>query len=125
MTLKERAKQIKTEIPAVFIAIKDKRTPWYAKALGGLAVVYALSPIDLIPDFIPIFGMLDDLIILPILIAWTIRLIPKEVVMEARQTAATMWASGTPKKWVYAIPFLVIWLFVLFLIAKAVIPSFQ
>ncbi|MCK7486794.1 MAG: YkvA family protein [Bacillus subtilis] len=124
MTLKERAKQIKTDIPAVFLAIKDRRTPWYAKALGGLAIVYALSPIDLIPDFIPFFGMLDDLIILPILITWTIRLVPKDVLAEARQTAATLWASGAPKKWRYAIPFVAIWLFVLFLLAKAFIPGF-
>ncbi len=124
MTLKERAKQIKTDIPAVFLAIKDRRTPWYAKALGGMAIVYALSPIDLIPDFIPFFGMLDDLIILPILIAWTIRLVPKDVLAEARQTAATLWASGTPKNWLYAIPFVAIWLFVLFLLAKAFIPGF-
>jgi uncharacterized membrane protein YkvA (DUF1232 family) len=123
MTLKERAKQIKTDIPAVLIAIKDKRTPWFAKALGGLAVVYALSPIDLIPDFIPFFGMLDDLIVLPILVTWTVRRIPKEVLAEARQTAATLWASGTPKKWTYAIPFVAIWLFVLFLLAKTLIPG--
>ena len=67
--LKDRAKKLKTDIPAVFLALKDKRTPWYAKILAAVIVVYALSPIDLIPDFIPVFGYLDDLIILPALIA--------------------------------------------------------
>ena len=67
--LKDRAKKLKTDIPAVFLALKDKRTPWYARILAAVIVVYALSPIDLIPDFIPVLGYLDDLIILPALIA--------------------------------------------------------
>ena len=59
--LKDRAKKLKTDIPAVFLALKDKRTPWYARILAAVIVVYALSPIDLIPDFIPVLGYLDDL----------------------------------------------------------------
>ena len=56
MSLKERAKQLKIDIPAVFLALKDKKTPWYARLLAALTVVYALSPIDFIPDFIPVLG---------------------------------------------------------------------
>ena len=63
MSLKDRAKQLKTDIPAVFLALKRKETPWHAKLLAGLTVGYALSPIDLIPDFIPVLGYLDDLIL--------------------------------------------------------------
>lgn len=64
MNLKERARQLKTDIPALFLAMKEKGTPFAAKLVGGITLVYALSPIDLIPDFIPVIGYLDDLIIL-------------------------------------------------------------
>jgi len=76
MNLKERARQLKIDIPAVFLSLKSKKTPVMAKILAGLTIGYALSPIDLIPDFIPVIGYLDDLLILPLLIALTIRLIP-------------------------------------------------
>lgn len=65
MTLKERAQSLKRDIPAVFLALKDKDTPISAKVLAGITVCYALSPVDLIPDFIPVLGYLDDLILLP------------------------------------------------------------
>ena len=84
MNLKERAKKLKTDIPAVFLALKHKETPFLAKFLAGLTVAYALSPIDLIPDFIPVIGYLDDLLLLPLLVAWTIKLIPPEVMEECR-----------------------------------------
>ena len=67
--LRDRAKKLKTDVPAVFLALKDKRTPWYAKITAGIVVIYALSPVDLVPDFIPVLGYLDDVIILPALIA--------------------------------------------------------
>ncbi len=75
--LKERAKKLKTDIPALFLALKDKETPILAKVFAAITVLYALSPIDLIPDFIPIFGYLDDVILLPGMIALTIKLIPQ------------------------------------------------
>ena len=78
MNLKERTKQLKTDIPALFLSMKSNDTPLSAKILAGITVGYALSPIDLIPDFIPVLGYLDDIIILPALIALTIRLIPKD-----------------------------------------------
>lgn len=118
--LKERAKQLKTDIPAVFLALKDKRTRFLAKFFAVIAIVYVLSPIDLIPDFIPFLGQLDDLIIVPALIALTIKLIPKDIFAEYRDKAADMWKDGKPKKWYYAIPFILIWLLIIFLIVKAI-----
>lgn len=117
--LADRAKKLKTDIPAVFLALKEKRTPWYAKIIAATVVVYALSPIDLIPDFIPVLGYLDDLIILPALIAWCIRCIPSEVFSDCRARAAGMWGSGKPEKWYYAIPFALIWVAVIVLIVFA------
>lgn len=120
MKLKERAKRLKTDIPAVFLALKDKKTHWYAKLFAALTVVYALSPIDLIPDFIPVLGYLDDLIILPLLVALTVKFIPKDVFEEYRKNAEDLWKDGKPKKWYYAVPIVLIWMLILFLIAKAV-----
>ena len=80
---------MKNEALTVYLAAKDPRTPWYAKAVAFCTIAYALSPIDLIPDFIPVFGYLDDLIIVPAGIALAIRLIPAEVLAEARETATT------------------------------------
>ena len=121
MSLKEKAKQLKTDIPAVFLALKGKKTPWYAKALAALTVVYALSPIDFIPDFIPVLGYLDDLIILPALVALTVKLIPDAVFAEYRKQAQDMWQNGKPKKWYYAIPILLVWALIIFLIVKAIV----
>ena len=120
MTLKDRAKQLKIDIPAVFLALKRKETPWYAKLLAGVTVGYALSPIDLIPDFIPVLGYLDDLIILPALVALTIRLVPPQVMQECREQAEGMWNNGKPKKWYYALPIVLVWLLVVFLIVRAI-----
>ena len=121
MSLKEKAKQLKTDIPAVFFALKDKKTPWYAKSLAFLTVAYALSPIDFIPDFIPVLGYLDDLIILPALVALTIRCIPHDVFEEYREQAQDIWKDGKPQKWYYALPILFVWALIIFLIVKAVV----
>src|SRR6188474_1407963 len=87
--LRSRARALKNEAYAIYLATKDPRTPWYAKALIYFVVAHTFSPIDLIPDFIPILGYLDDIIITPLGIALAIRLIPAEVLAEARVTAAT------------------------------------
>ena len=86
--LKSRARALKNEAFTVYLAAKDSRTPWYAKAIAFLTIAYALSPIDLIPDFIPILGYLDDLFIVPAGIALAVRLIPPEVLEEARAKVA-------------------------------------
>ena len=87
--LKARARALKTEAYAIYLAARDPRTPWYAKALIFFVVAHTFSPIDLIPDFIPILGYLDDLIITPGGIWLAVRLIPPEVLAEARAMAAT------------------------------------
>ncbi len=86
--LKERARAAKHDAVALYYALMDTRTPWYAKAVVALTVGYALSPIDLIPDFIPVLGFLDDLLIVPAGIALAIRLIPAEVIASCRERAA-------------------------------------
>lgn len=87
--LKARARALKQEAYAIYIAARDPRTPWYVKALIFFVVAHTFSPIDLIPDFIPVLGYLDDLIITPGGIWLAVRLIPAEVLAEARATAAT------------------------------------
>jgi uncharacterized membrane protein YkvA (DUF1232 family) len=82
---KETVQRLKTETYALYIAYKDPRVPWYAKALTAFVVAHTFSPIDLIPDFIPGFGYLDDLIITPLGLALALKMIPEEVMIEARQ----------------------------------------
>ncbi|HSG42361.1 MAG TPA: YkvA family protein [Anaerolineales bacterium] len=86
--LNARTQALKYESIAVYLAAKDPRTPWYAKAIAICTVAYALSPIDLIPDFIPILGYIDDVIIVPAGIALAIRMIPVEVLADAREKVA-------------------------------------
>ena len=85
--LRERANALKREVYALYMAIRDPRTPWYAKLIGAVIVAYALSPLDLIPDFIPVLGLLDDLILLPAGIALVLKLIPIEVMAACREKA--------------------------------------
>ena len=87
ISLKEKARALKYETTALWFALRDPRTPWAARIVGALVVAYALSPIDLIPDFIPVLGLLDDLILLPLGIALCIRLIPADVFEDARRRA--------------------------------------
>ncbi|HEY9213390.1 MAG TPA: YkvA family protein [Ancylobacter sp.] len=88
--LKSWAKALKCEILALWIASRNQRTPWYAKLAAGLVAAYALSPIDLIPDVIPVLGYLDDLIIVPLGIVLAVRLIPPEMMADYRQQAAIL-----------------------------------
>ena len=120
MNIKERTKKLKTDIPAIFLALKDEETPSSAKFIAAITVAYALSPIDLIPDFVPILGYLDDVILLPALVALTVRLIPKEIMERNRKLAEGLWKNGKPKKWYYAIPIVLIWLLIIWLIVKAI-----
>jgi uncharacterized membrane protein YkvA (DUF1232 family) len=86
--LKDRARLLKRDTMALYLAAGDPRTPWYAKVLAGVVVAYALSPIDLIPDFIPVLGYLDDLILVPAGIAVVLRLVPAEVMADCRERAS-------------------------------------
>ena len=85
--LKIWAKTIKRDVIALWLAARDPRTPWYVKLLAGATAAYALSPIDLIPDFIPVIGYLDDLVIVPLGIAFTVALMPKGLMAEMRSQA--------------------------------------
>lgn len=120
MNIKERAKKLKSDIPAVFIALKDKDTPLLAKIVAGITVGYALSPVDLIPDFIPFLGYLDDVLFLPALVALTVKLIPKEVWSRSKRNAKGMWEKGKPKRWYYAIPIVIVWCILLLVVIKIV-----
>jgi len=86
--LRSWARVIKRDVHALYLAARDPRVPWYARALAVIVAGYALSPIDLIPDFIPVWGYLDDVIILPLGILLVIRMIPPEIMAEHRELAA-------------------------------------
>ena len=108
--MRERARAIKRDVYALYLACRDPRTPWYAKVLAAAVAAYALSPIDLIPDFIPVLGYLDDLIIVPAGIIMAIKLIPEPVMAEARERASL--ASGRPESRVAALMIVGIWILV-------------
>jgi uncharacterized membrane protein YkvA (DUF1232 family) len=104
----------------VFIALKRKETPILAKILVAVAIAYALSPIDLIPDFIPVIGLLDDVILLPALVAIIVKLIPPGIFAECRKEAESLWTDGKPKKWYYALPIVLVWGLLIFIIVKVI-----
>lgn len=79
------------------------------KTEKNILIAYALSPIDLVPDFIPVLGYLDDVILLPLLVALTVKFIPKETFQKYREEAEGMWENGKPKRWYYAIPIILVW----------------
>lgn len=123
MSLREQlsawARSLKSDVPAVFLAMKDSRTPLLAKVLAGTTVIYALSPVDLIPDFIPVLGYLDDVLLLPMLVAAAIKLIPTPVWEDCRRRAEGMWANGKPMHWYYALPMVIFWIVLILLVATA------
>jgi uncharacterized membrane protein YkvA (DUF1232 family) len=106
---KQKVRQLKCEIHAVCLAMRDPRTPWYGRVLAAIIVGYAFSPIDLIPDAIPILGYLDDLVLLPLGILLLIKLIPSEVMKECRAKAAGPASGRQPKNWIAGFIIIVIW----------------
>jgi len=119
-SMKEKAKYLKNKIPAIFLALKRKDTPFVAKLFAFITITYALSPIDLIPDFIPVLGYLDDLIILPLLISFTIRFIPKNIIEECEKTIEKLDSLTLNKKWYYGLPIIVIWIMIILIIVKKI-----
>jgi uncharacterized membrane protein YkvA (DUF1232 family) len=115
MSLKEKARQLKNDTYALYLASKDRRVPWYAKAFVILIVAYALSPIDLIPDFIPVLGYLDDLIIVPAGIWLALKMIPKDVLDDCRERAKQEMGKNK-KNWFGAIIVIAIWALILGLV---------
>jgi uncharacterized membrane protein YkvA (DUF1232 family) len=107
---KRWAKQLKTETYALYLAYKDARTPWYARLFAALVVGYAFSPIDLIPDPIPVLGYLDDLLLVPLGVALALKMIPPQVIAESREEADRAMGEGRPTNWVAAAVIITIWL---------------
>jgi uncharacterized membrane protein YkvA (DUF1232 family) len=105
---KLRVQQVKVETYALYLAYRDPRTPWYAKLLAASVVAYAVSPIDLIPDFIPVLGILDDLVIVPLGAALAIRMVPKEVMAECREKARKSMEINASKRTRYLVAAIVI-----------------
>jgi len=114
-----KARQLRTEVYALYLAFRDQRVPWYAKAFIIVIVAYVLSPIDLIPDFIPVLGYLDDLVLIPAGVYLALKMIPKEVLQECRQRVGSEPLS-TKSKWVAAAVIISIWLLVVHMIAKII-----
>ena len=107
-TLRDRTRSLRRETLALYFAVRDPRTPLMAKIVAGLVVAYALSPIDLIPDWIPVLGYLDDVILIPLGIALSLRLIPEEVLAASRSKAET--ALAKPKSYAAAAAIILLWL---------------
>ncbi len=108
--LRTRARLIKRDTLTLYLAARHPATPWYAKVLALFIAGYALSPIDLIPDFIPVLGYLDDLILLPAAIVVCVRLIPPTVLVECRAQADSVFAAGKPVSRVAVAVILLIWI---------------
>ncbi len=107
---KQHARQLKAETFALYLAYRDPRTPWYARIFAAIVAGYAFSPIDLIPDFIPVLGYLDDLILVPFGIWLALKMIPPEVMAESRARAQEALANGKPVSRTAAVAIVAIWL---------------
>jgi uncharacterized membrane protein YkvA (DUF1232 family) len=112
----KKARQLKNEVYALYLACRDPRVPWYAKLFALCVVSYALSPVDLIPDFIPILGYVDDLILLPIAIALVIKMIPGDVLNECRQKAEAGAKKSTPGSRIAASCIIALWILAAWLV---------
>jgi uncharacterized membrane protein YkvA (DUF1232 family) len=107
---KQRARRLKAESYALYLAYRDPRVPWYARLLAAAVVGYAFCPIDLIPDVVPVLGYLDDLLLVPLGIWLALKLIPPEVMAEAREGARRAMAAGKPVNRAAAVVVVSIWL---------------
>jgi uncharacterized membrane protein YkvA (DUF1232 family) len=121
--LKEKAKKITQDLSILYIAYKRKDVPIFAKIIIIAAIIYALSPIDLIPDFIPVLGYLDDLIILPLLIYVSIKIIPQNILEECKEEAKEIIMDGKYKKWYYGIPVIIIWTIIGIILLKNIVEK--
>lgn len=106
---KQRARQLKIETYAIYLAYKDPRVPWYARLFAAGVVAYAFSPIDLVPDPIPILGYLDDLVLVPVGVALALKMIPENVMAECRERAETAMSEGKPTNWKAAAVIVTVW----------------
>ena len=118
--LKRRVRKLESEVLALYLGYRDPRVPWHARCIIACVVAYALSPIDLIPDFIPVLGYLDDLLIVPFGVSLALRLIPEDVLDEYRQKAES-WSTNRPKNYVAASLMIALWVIVIVLVLRAVL----
>ena len=121
--LKQKAKELKAQVVPMYYALFDKRTPLFAKIMAAITVMYLLSPIDLIPDFIPILGLLDDIILVPLMVTLTLKFIPKEIIEEYQIKSRN--AQPLKAKWYYAVPVIVVYLLLLLWFLKIAIRYFK
>ena len=108
---KQQARQLKVETYAIYLAYRDPRVPWYARVFAACVVGYAFSPIDLVPDFIPVLGYLDDLVLVPLGIALTVKMIPPHVLADCRLRAQARMSEGPRRtNWAAAAAIIALWL---------------
>jgi uncharacterized membrane protein YkvA (DUF1232 family) len=122
---KQQAKKLKIEIYALYLAYRDPRVPVYARIFAGCVVGYAFSPIDLIPDFIPIIGYLDDLVLIPLGIRIALSMIPENVMSESREKAQEIIRQGKPVNRVAAVIIISIWLLLAVLSIALIVKTFK
>jgi uncharacterized membrane protein YkvA (DUF1232 family) len=123
--LKQRARELNREVAALFLAARHPRTPWYAKLLMLVIVAYAVSPIDLIPDFVPVIGLLDDVLLLPLGIAIVLKMIPETVMAECRAEAEMNEKERTRFGRFGAIGVALVWLMLLIIAASWAYRAFS
>jgi uncharacterized membrane protein YkvA (DUF1232 family) len=116
-----KARELSADSHALYLAARDPRVPWYAKLLAAVVVAYAVSPVDLIPDFIPVIGLLDDMIIVPLGLALAYKMIPREVMEEHRREARGRLAKEVPRRWTGAAVVICIWILLLWLVAYPIV----
>ncbi|MGQ9516325.1 MAG: YkvA family protein [Anaerolineae bacterium] len=117
---KARAAALQDDVYALYLAYRHAGVPWYAKAWALIVAAYAFSPVDLVPDVIPVLGYLDDLVLVPLGVALASRLIPPAILEECRAEARRARAAGRPTNWTAGIIILLLWLMFLAIIAKAI-----
>jgi uncharacterized membrane protein YkvA (DUF1232 family) len=121
--LKQKSRHLKIEIYALYLAYRDPRVPWYAKAFVALVVGYALSPIDLIPDFIPVLGYLDDLVLIPLGVAVALKMIPEKVMDDCRIRSKEVMSKKKPINRVAAVFIICIWLMLIVMTIALVVRA--
>jgi len=119
------ARQLRTETLALYFSIRDPRSPWYARLAGGVVLAYAFSPLDLIPDFVPVLGLVDDLILVPLGLWITLKLIPPQVMTDNRARARAEMAEHRPVNWIAGVLIVLVWIVALAVTALAVFRIFH
>ena len=118
---KQRARGLKVETYAIWLAYKDPRVPWYARVFAACVVGYAFSPIDLVPDPSPVLGYLDDLVLVPLGIALALKMIPPEVIAECREKAEAAMREGKPTNWKAAAAIVTLWVLTALLVIAVMV----